>query len=482
MLRKILLIIFVFALLFTRFYNLSATTRFDHDDARNLRDIHRIWVTKDITLIGPINGAKNIIYPSLTFYMLLPFSYWGNFEPDSLALGAAFYGVATAILLVYLVSLVNKKFIFWASILTLLWFPLVDSSRIAWNPHLVPFIQILALIFFLKSENNRKLLLVSGFLFGLTFHLHYFSIVSTATFLVILFVKGFVTEKSRKLQNLKNNLLLLISFAAAFIPFVIFDLLKPPGLFFGRFLHENIVGSGGGNMSVFLITTINNFKLLFNHLSGGNLIIFLFLVFSFSYLVINDARKRKVNLVYFLPVFTQIVAISFLPEYFNRYFYLSIGFFVVWLFSKREKSQENVVKLTVILMLAASLGSVRDYLTKPVREPSALTVRFINNYIASRVHSDNLKNVNITVLQSPDPDPFGVIYRESLLVKDVTFLPENQYDITDNLFVVTTGDEDQVRKDPANLINGFRDGVVDDKYSLRNSKWRVLLIKRHENF
>jgi hypothetical protein len=89
-----------------------------------------------------------------------------------------------------------------------------------------------------------------------------------------------------------------------------------------------------------------------------------------------------------------------------------------------------------------------------------------------------LKNVNVAVLASPDPDPLGGIYRDTLLIKDIDLLLENQFDITDNLFVVSTSEELRVREDPANLMNGFRSGELVDTFDVETTKWRVYLFNR----
>ena len=181
--RFLLFALLILAIGFTRLYNLPKTIRYHHDDSRNLRDMHQIYVTRDLTLIGPISGDKSIIYPSLSFYMLLPFAAIGNFEPTAPPFGAAFYGMLTALLIIYLVSKVNAFFVIPTTLLVIIWFPLIDSSRIPWNPHLVPFIQVLAVLVFLKKGRIFKF--ISGMLFGLTFHLHYFSVVSTFVFFAL---------------------------------------------------------------------------------------------------------------------------------------------------------------------------------------------------------------------------------------------------------------------------------------------------------
>ena len=82
--------------------------------------------------------------------MLLPFAILGNFDPVSPVWGSAFWGIITALLLVFLIKKFNPKYTMLTAVLTLVWFPLVETSRWAWNPNLIPLWSVLGIIFFLK--------------------------------------------------------------------------------------------------------------------------------------------------------------------------------------------------------------------------------------------------------------------------------------------------------------------------------------------
>lgn len=468
--KLLLFVLLVLAIGFTRLYNLPKTTRYHHDDSRNLRDMHRIYVTRDLTLIGPISGDKSIIYPSLSFYMLLPFAAIGNFEPTAPPFGAAFYGLLTALLLIYLVRRVNKSFVIPISVLAIVWFPLIDSSRIPWNPHLVPFIQVLAIMAFLKEGKIFKF--ISGILFGLTFHLHYFSIVGTLIFFALVGL-SFLKEK-----RLKEPVIIGLGFFLTIIPFIVFDLLKPPGLFFGKFLQSNLIRSGfAWEARSFYLSFWNNVQNVLL-LLGGNVLFAIILGSIFLYTIWLDIKKKRSSFMFLIPVVGQIAAISFLPEYFDRYFYLTLIFFVVWFVSKRSKKEYVLVVISFVIMFVASINPLKDYLERPTREPSTYTAKEVVNYVSNKTGEDDLKNINIAVLASPDRDPLGGIYRDTLLIKNIDLLLENQFDITDNLFVVSTSEETVVREDPANVMNGFRSGALVDTFNVETTDWRVYLFNR----
>lgn len=467
---KIGVVIFLSLMIFTRFYNLPATSRYLHDDARNLRDMHRIYKDRDITLVGPINGDLVIVYPSLSFYMFLPFAALGNFEPHAPVYGAAFYGVLTVLFILYLVKKVNRGQLLLMTVLSIVWFPLIDSSRIPWNPHLVPFMQVLALLAYFGKRPFW--LLLAGFLFGLTFHLHYFAIVSFGTFFAL---DVFLNIRKR---NFAKSFFLGLGFVASILPFVFFDLKNPPGLFFGKFLHSNLVNeNAGGEFSNLLPSILGN---IWNTLLllGGNRIFAFGLGLIFLFVFLKDVQRKRKSLLFFFPVLAQVAAISFLPEFFNRYFYLSIAFFIVWLVYKRTAVEGLLIKLSFAVMVFASLSPLALYLTKPVREPSPLTASYVTNWIKEQVTLDDRKNVNVGVLASPDPDPLGEIYRNTLEVKGIQTKLPNEYDITDNLFIVSTSSEEIVRRDASNIMHGFRKGPLARAYEVPDSDWRVYLFNR----
>lgn len=470
--RIIIIFTFIFWVVFFRFYNLAATTRFTRDESSNLRDMKRIWVTRDLTLIGPIDANATIIYPSLTFYMLMPFALLGKFEPQSPAYGTAFFGVLIVGLILILVKKLNKKLQYLLAALSIVWFPLIESSRWAWNPHLVSFTSFIAILFYFRKDKIS--LILSGIFFGLSFHLHYLTFFSFAAFL---FLVGLKTLKEKKILV---PMLIFLGFFLMIIPFIYFDWKNPPGLFFNHFWKNNLIRSHGAPdmLNFFQSFLIDIYQSLY-YLSQ-NMFLAIILGFLLVALIIRDIKTKSKSLLFLVPVLPQIAIISFLPTFENRYFLLGLPFFLTWVIYPREKGEGMlVVKIVILIMILGSLGQLKTQLTKPVREPAAGTVSTASNYIKDKVNKDERKNVNVAVLASPDPDPLGIVYRHTLEVKGINLLLNNQYEITDNLFIVTTSSEERVREDPAHVMNGFRKGPLAETYSLNNSNWKVYLFNRY---
>lgn len=467
--KRFLVIIFLVLLVFTRFWNLDNTTRFTRDESQNLVDMHRIWVDKDLTLIGPIDDTKTIIYPSLTFYMLLPFAVIGGFAPVSPAYGTAFFGILTVLFVIYLSKKVNSKLAWLTGLLSLVWIPFVESARWAWNPHLVPFVQSLAIIFFFKKKDRYKF--ISGILFGLSFHLHYLAFVGFAAFLLTWGLYSFYKKKWK--QPLLNG----FGFALTILPFIYFDIKNPPGLFFGRFMQDNMVRTG-------FSYELQNF---WQVLAGNTYQILIFLSQSrflaiplgvgFLYLLFKDIKYKSKNLFFFVPLIAQTAVISFLPTFATRYFLLAIIFFLIWLISERKGLELKIVKVLIVIMFLGSLSKLAGELTVPKGIPTTYTVDQVTDKIKQTISDKDLHNVNIAILASPDRDPLGDVYRHTLLVKETRIMSEYEYHLTQNLFVISTSGIDEVREDPANVLNGFREDTDVESESLDNG-WHVYLLER----
>ncbi len=169
---KFIFYIFVFLLIiFTRFYNIDRTSRFIWDESSDLVSIHKIWVDKDITLIGPISEDGNKVFGSLTYYLLMPFAVINNFSPISTTYGASFWGVITAIVFLLLAYKLNNKFEVVPIFFVVFWTALLIPSRWAWNPNFMLLWSTLAMIFYISKYKYKYF--VSGFLMALTIHHHY---------------------------------------------------------------------------------------------------------------------------------------------------------------------------------------------------------------------------------------------------------------------------------------------------------------------
>ncbi len=464
-----LVLFFVLATL-TRFAFLKTTATFFWDQAYDLRQIQLFYTEKRVTLIGPISEEGDKVFSSLTYYMLLPFAVHADFSTVSTTFGAAFWGLITAILLVVLLFLVNKHSLISALLIVAIWFPLVETSRWAWNPHLVLFWIALGLIIFQRKGKLPRFL--TGLFFGLSIHHHYLSFFATATFILInLFIDC-------KKKNLKKSMWMIIGYLAAISPFVIFDIMRPPGLFISRFLifqQEHV----DTNILMYFLNFLKNLYLVINHYTNS-LILNILLGIYLAVLIVSDFKKERSHLQYIAVWLLQIAGVTLIVNPSTRYFLPSIIFFLVYLYLPRNIPRFNSVIVSTVLILTGSIFSIvpqittQNYVPEEWR-PGITTVDQITEIVFEEITENNLTEVNLAVLGSPDPNRYGWKYRNLLEIKGVTILSKFEYFTNNYLFVVSQQTEDSLRNDPSPEMHRFREQKLVRSWPVENSDWFVYL-------
>lgn len=458
--------IFIFLLIFTRFFNLDKTARFIWDESSDLVRMHQFYVERKITLVGPINESGDRVYGSLTYYMLLPFAILGNFDPVSPAWGSAFWGIITALLLLFLTRIINSKYTIPVAILTLLWFPLIETSRWAWNPNLIPLWSALGILFFLKK--TPKAIFLSGFFLGLTIHQHYLSLFTLVGFLSGLLIFGF------KEKDLRKPLIWSLGAAITLVPFIIFDLRHPPGLFLTRILYASPIEASSSAAGVFSKSLVWIHYML-NYYTQSTILSFA-LGLSILLLLIFDIKTRSKGILFALPWILQIIGLTFVynpgPIY---YYYLlpSTIFFLVWILYPRQNFSQIITKLILLTLIAGGLFSIIPKITQTTWQTDIKSVRQISSFILNEVKTKDLKNTNIAVLESPDNNTYGRRYRDLLLIKDIRLKTKDEYDLTDHLFVVSTGSEKSLRESPSYEMHNFRSGLLVSFRAIEQSDWKI---------
>lgn len=466
-------VIFIFLLIFTRFYNLDGTARFIWDESSDLVRMHQFYIEKIITLVGPINESGTRIYSSLTYYMLLPFAILGKFDPVSPVWGSAFWGIATALLLVFLIKKINPKYTMLTAVLTLVWFPLIETSRWAWNPNLIPLWSVLGIIFFLKKTPMN--IFLSGIFLGLTIHHHYLSLFSLLGFLLGLFLLSIREKKIWKPFMWSLGVFITL------IPFIIFDFRHPPGLFLTRILYASPVDSSVSLVGMFSKASVW-FQYMLNYYTQSAILSFC-LGLSIFVLLILDVKSRSKGILFAVPWIAQIVGLIFIynPGLIYYYYLLpSTIFFLVWILYPRQKNQV-VANIILFILLVGGFLSIIPKLTQTTWQTDIKSVRKINSVISNEIINKKLQYMNITVLESPDNNTYGRRYRDSLLIQNIHLRTRDEYDISDHLFVVSTGSEKSLRESPAYEMYNFKNGLLESFWKIDESNWKVYRFTRNIN-
>ena len=472
--KVFLFVLFVVLLVITRFWNLNKTGVFFWDQALELVRIHQYYQEKTFTLVGPISEDNKIVYSSLTDYMLMPFAVLGKFSQLSVTVGAAFWGFWAAMIIFFLIHWINGKIVWWAGLLLIVWFPLVESSRCFWNPYLMVFWLSLGLLFY---QNRSSLaFFLTGLFFGLAGHNNYLAWIASGVFSILAIFKAF---KERQY----NRFLILAGFLVAVLPFVIFDWRHPPGLFLTRLIDFN-------NNRVFFdsidfpgTAMVNIGKVLLSYVNFSTLAIVLGLLILV--LLVFDLKQRSQSLVYLLSWIGQVVLVSLIKPVYPHYFLPGLVFFLCWLVYPRSKRGLKVSRvilawlifgsvLTIIPQLASGL-----YLNK-AWQPNIITLERLTNQMEKMIRENSLRNVNLAVLGSTDPNTYGWKYRNLLLLKGIIIKDKHEYFNSEYLLVVTQSSEEKLRRDPALELNNFRDGEIVNRYQALDFGWRLFVFRKKE--
>ena len=324
---------------------------------------------------------------------------------------------------------------------------MVETGRWAWNPNLVPFWVSLSLIFFFRKGNLFKFF--SGLAIGLSFHLHYIAILSCIGLgLIILF-------DSVKSKNLGGLVSYVCGIILTTLPFVIFDLRHPPGLFFSRFIYFNNLGGIANEKSI-----LNNIVLAFQGTFQyfiQSIYLEVALIFILILLFYSDI-KEKSRALFFIGVFLiQLAGVALVTNFFPRYIIQGVPFFFVYLIYPRKSTGKILSYLVLIVVIITSILSFPKQITAVAWENNTNSARFISNTIY---------------------DDIGSRYRNLLLIKGVTLRAKNEYQITDHLFVVSISDIDKVRNDPAYEVGNFRKGKLIREWTVPESPWKIYLLSR----
>ncbi len=471
--KKFLLIatcIFIFFLVFFRIYNIDSTARYTRDESSDLVKMYEYYQTRKITLVGPISSANNKVFGSLTYYMLMPFAATGNFTPVSPAYGAAFWGIITALLLLYITFKVNKRLLILIGFLLLIWYPLLQTSRWAWNPHLVLFWITLGIILYLRQTSLGYAL--AGLSLGLAFHHHYIAVIATSAFIITVCVSLLMKKK------LKRTFYFISGYILAFIPFAIFDLRHPPGLFFSHFLTRGQITNTKTNTFLGSITDIGNNIQLFLQYCTQNQILGVILGIICIIILIWDIKNNKKNLLFFIPVIFQLIVGAFLDTLQTRYLLPCIPFFFVWLIIPRKKIGTTMSYSAIGVLIIGALLSIYPQLHYTEVQPDVRTVEKASIIIQDTIKKNNVKDANIAQLASPALDTLAETLRHTLLIRNIHFLAASQYDVSSNLFVLSTADEKTLRHDKSIQMQHFKDAKLERVESLDNSPWKVYWFKK----
>jgi hypothetical protein len=457
--RKIIIALLILLAVFLRFINIQYTSRFTRDESSVLVSIKNIYQTKKITLIGPTDENNIEVFSSLPFYLFLPFCVLFGFDPMVPAYGTAVYGVFTIIF----IALILKK-LHWSYpifILSIIFTPLLISSRWAWSPHIIPFLQALSLLI-LFSKTPYKYILI-GLLMGLTIHLHWYAIFTALSLIPIILM---LDKKFKPVWQYSLGLFLSIT------PFILFDITHPPGLFLTRMLYFRQAYAANTPQ----VSLISNLWLytsnLFKYFSG-NQTIFGFITLAITLLSLIIYRTK--NNIWILPFVFQVIGLSLISGRLSSHYILPVTiFYLFWLYKNRT---HFLIKLLTILLIIFNLTNLSTILNFSDSDTNIQAQKQITNFIIENQNNDS--SFNLIVLKSPDGNTLGLRFKDLLSLKNLSPKDKIEYKDINTLYIISYEDDwTKLSQDPAYELDNFRKLKPQEIKKINNSDWFVYKISR----
>lgn len=442
--KNIPIVLILILAAFMRIYRIDEYLTFLGDEGRDVLVVKHIIdgvlalfsgnlsvAQEGLTLLGPTASVGGFFLGPIYYYFMAPFLVLFNFDPVGPAVMVALVGVAT-VLLVYVVA--KDFFSYSAALVAALLYavsPLVIVySRSSWNPNVVPFFTLLMLYMLYKAVMGKswKLLVFSGFLFGILLQLHYLTTFLGMVAAVYLAI-AVSFEKQEKIKFLKAILKQYASFglgvAAGWFPFLLFEIRHGFQNFTSIINFVSSSGDTGGNEKYFAIVQDVFFR-LFGRLIFAfpkveelklystqilelwGLFIYLIAITSVLYIVIKIVKtyQQKNSAFYkyallFIWLFLMLVLFGFYKKPIYDY-YLTIGFplpflFLAGLLSFLFKKGKTVVVLLGLIIAGIVILNIYFNPFKNIGNHQLRQVRTISEFVLSQTDG---KPFNFAVISS----------------------------------------------------------------------------------
>lgn len=256
---------------FLRLYRIGDYLTFLGDEGRDVLVVKGI-LEGNLTLLGPRASAGDFFLGPVYYYLMAPFLWLWHLDPVGPAIMVAIIGILT----VWLVYYIGKCFfgthagIFAAALYAVS--PVVIAySRSSWNPNPMPFFSllILFLLYIAVTKKNKSLLLLIGFLFGITMQLHYLAIFLGVIIIVYFLFANWIQKSLFPPKNIFVDIgRMLIGFLVGFSPFLAFEFRHgfPNIKAIFSFIFKSTLSADYGTDSNFFSVIWNVFYRLFGRL------------------------------------------------------------------------------------------------------------------------------------------------------------------------------------------------------------------------
>ena len=429
--------------------------------------VRHMLVNRDITLFGPFNeiGNKKDFFGVFHYYLMAPALWLAHYNPVGPAIFTAVLGIISVGLLYWLTKRYYSMRIALAVTVLYAASPLVVYQvSWPWNPNTTPFFALLFLICLemLKQHKRVAWSVLAGFLLGLLFQLHYFTIALGLTWLLTM-------VKSINHQSCKRKIRHWIAFCSAFVfpnfSFVIFDLTHDH--FYWNILKATLTG---GTEQQYLTPTL--YSLLINPLIFTKIVLqglFEFptiitglLTLIFMAWLMLQMLKIKPNLVGWFSIswFGMLVLVWLFPltvnDYHSNYLWFGLILFLI-LFIEKAIGKTNRYAFPLMVGLLTTYFVLHNHVFTPPgwSEQMPLTRNLSNAIVANVKDNGYTAQTKIAVAALTDADILAGRYRYFLIAGGLEPVGINQYSNADVLYIISIHNENDSKLNPARELQAF---------------------------
>lgn len=465
---------------FFRFFRLHDLTTFLGDQGYDFLKVKEI-IEGNLTLlgpkIGPYNQFGNLYLGPAYYYLLAPFLYIFKLDPIGPALLTVLLSIGT-IFLIYLigVNFFSKKVAVLSALLFAINPFLINQSRAASNPHLIPFFSSLV-IFSTMSMYSRKRKeiiwpIIVGFSLGIIFQLHYLAIcLFLAVFAILFFSKSY-----------HNLVQIAFSFLVAISPQILFEL-KHNFFVTNLFIKQFENGQTTSTLEIFMDNfskSVDKISIItFPYLSTQFLIVTLLLI------LLAITKDKRLGLFLIIPVFFNLFLTSLYPNgplehYFSSvYPHLILAFGVAFftVFNRLKNiTAKALMSLFLIVVIGSSLSKINLANQNGYTMPEGWNlsgVKKASQIIAKDIPSSQKFNVAATL----DGDTRAMPYRYLLSVYEKTPLDVESYPEAQTLYLVSKNHEEGIYNNMVWEIASMRPFMITNKWYIQNGIYLYKLKK-----
>ncbi|MBD3250365.1 MAG: hypothetical protein GF381_02245 [Candidatus Pacebacteria bacterium] len=475
---------------FLRLYRIQVLGRFIWDEGRDMLAIRQIIVERDLTLMGPYNEIDNQkdFFGVFHYYLMLPALWLANFNPVGPAIFTALLGTAAiALSWVWVKNWAGPKTALTVSALLATSPLVVRYNQWAWNPNTIGFfgVSLLLLLQFWQKKPQVWLSMLAGFVLGLLFQLHYFTIALGAAALTVFWLEKHLSN----IQKILHTFVFSLSWLLPNLTFIIFDLTHQG--FYRQILAESFSSSSDSYLQLepWLIPwhSVRYLWLIsaqFWKSSWLGIIQFLTIIFWLIKELTHGIKSRQATATFQLAVswlaFLLIAGIfpNLINNYHSAFLWLGLPLSLSVVGKDWWQNWSKQTQVVVLCFLIVYLSLQNRFWRQPRWSENMTLVRQAGQIIAQdylELENKSAEKLSFNVASLVDSDTRATRFRYFVIATGAKPLSFYHYPDSKILYVVSPHPWSEAKQNPAWELDKFRKGK--EQLLWENRGWRVYRVR-----